>query len=216
MRLPHILGLAMAVLLGACGSEPTGPGAIGQPMAHATADAEVVAATPILSADECVVPDPPPGTIPWANTAPPLERYCAAFWVVQGEDQVVSMAFADSADAKSRWFLRLFIPAYATFVDDTGSPLSDGSVVRVTVAVHPTLYAVRFGPHGSGFGGARPAVLKLNYSWADLGKKDAKDLIIYYQSEEEGLWEAQLTSVDNKGNFVSTWLYHFSNYAVAW
>ena len=209
MRYSVIMLLCGALTAWGCSPEVAGP------IAFHSEDAALEPPPP-PTADECRVPDPPPETIPWSNAAPALEAYCTAFWVTQGEDQELSVGFASDESVKARWFLRLFIPEGAQFVDDAGMTVPDGSRVRVTVAIHRTLYAVQFGPHGSEFQVGRPAVLKLNYSWADLGKQDAKDLTIYYQADEGGTWAKEPTIVDRRGNYVSTWLRHFSNYAVAW
>ena len=217
MRIRSTLILLSALALWGCSTDPLAPRSTGEAMwlhSSGTADGDGWLTPPTEA--ECQVPDPLEGTIPWANDAPPLETYCAAFSVIAGVDTDVRISFLRRSSAKGSTFMLLQIPETARWFDETGAPLPPGQRVRVTVAVHPTLYAIRFGPHGSGFDIGKSATLKLNYSWADLGKQNEQGLTIYYQADEDGSWEEQPTVVDKKGNFVWTHLRHFSNYAVAW
>ncbi len=169
----------------------------------------------------CYFPAPPATALRRLTNAPALETYCASFWVTQGQPKTFDIRYAeplsaDSGSGLAEVFLRLRIPEDARLVDLAGRPVPMGTRVLITVAVHPNLFVVQFGPHGAGFDGKRPAVLTLNYRWANLGGRDPVDLDVWYQPEAGTSWTQEPTTVDLTGNTVRVNLQHFSNYAVAW
>ena len=170
----------------------------------------------VRMSDVCRPPVPPAEALAWVDSAPALESYCQTLWVTQGEDQVLTVRYANvEGGGASSWFLRLFIPEDAQLVDEMGVAVPEGTRVPITVAIHPSLYAVRFSPHGSRFMG-RPAILKLNYGWADVGSRDPGALAVYYQPDDTQEWAREPTVVDRTGHMVCAELRHFSNYALAW
>lgn len=200
--------ISAALLTSGCGRDLSAPAPVDWlPVADRPWD--------VLIEDACRAPEPPANTVGWSDSAPALESYCTTLWVTQGEDQVLTLWYADPGATPTSWFLRLYVPADAQLVDRLGRPVPDGVRVPVTVSVHPSLYAVRFGPHGARFEG-RPAVLKVNYGWADLGTRgDDAPLSVYYQPDETADWTQEPTEIDRHGHFLCAELRHFSNYAVA-
>ncbi len=174
----------------------------------------------------CMYPAPPPGVLAHKNTAPALETYCTSFWVTQGQPKTFEIRYAappptssDGGDGSTDLgdvFLRLRIPEDAVLVDSVGRPVPAGTRVLMTVSVHPSLFVVQFGPHGSRFDQRHPAVLSLKYSWAALGGRNPAGLQVWYQPEAGTEWSAEPTTVDVNGQTVRVLLQHFSNYAVAW
>lgn len=179
----------------------------------------------------CDFPAPPAAALRRVVNAPALETYCTSFWVTQGQPKTFEIRYAaplesnggvedddkeDGTGTPGEVFLRLRIPEDARLVDLAGRPVPMGTRVLMTVAVHPSLFVVQFGPHGCGFDGKRPAVLTLNYGRAALGGRNPADLDVWYQPQAGEPWTAEPTTVDLNGNFVRVDLQHFSNYAVAW
>ena len=159
----------------------------------------------------------PATTIAQSNSAPPLLTYSTSFAAVQGEGDTFIVFYEDewNPGMQGDWFLKLNIPSDAQFVDELGNPVAEGDTVVVTVDIDPSLFFVRFGPHGSTFAGNKPATLQFNYSYAESGWNE-NDLAVWYQPTEGESWNEEPTQIDKKKNRVTIELYHFSNYAVAW
>ena len=133
------------------------------------------------------------------------------FRIIQGTYKDLFVRYAGNG----HWFMKIDIPEDAQFVDGAGVPLSVGDTLQVTMQIHPTLFYVQFGPHGSEFLGDA-ARLTYNLRYADLSGRDISDATVWYQPTEGADWSAEATKVDARRNNVSIHLRHFSNYAVAW
>ena len=76
------------------------------------------------------------------------------------------------------------------------------------------LYSLEFLPHGLEFNS--PVQIEVSYKGADLTDVNESKLRIFYFNEENRLWEFIGGRVDMKNKKVTTYLNHFSRYAVAW
>ncbi len=210
LRRPVRVLLSAAMLVfGAC-SEPTvAPAAVeqaqfapnvGPQVTHTAVFADAPTATPLA-----------PAVIKFSRWAPALATYDTSFAVVVGTASTHTVAFKGS----SINFLKLEIPAGATFFDANGAPLPAGSKVAVRTQIDPVNAAVRFGPHGTQFS-KTPATVSLNYLALDLGGYRPDQLAIWYQPDDLTDWDRQATKIDVAFWWLSVPIQHFSNYAVSY
>ncbi len=157
----------------------------------------------------------PTGTVVHSLLAPPLTTYRGSFEAVQGRRTNFEILYTTG------WtFLALEIPQSAQLVDETGRPLKRGEAVTITVDVDPVSYAVRFQPHGVTFP-RHPARLTFGLThadWIDHTLEDAEALDLWYQPTDTDSWTHQNKEIEFTiaGQWATTELDHFSNYAIAW
>ncbi len=159
----------------------------------------------------------PATTIAQSTEAPPLLTYSTSFTAIQGQANTFIVFYEDewNPGMQGDWFLKLNIPRDGQLLDENGNPAAPGDTVQITVEIDPSLFFVRFGPHGSSFNGNKPATLQFNYAYAQ-GGWNQNDLAVWYQPADGEAWNEEPTEVNTKKNRVLINLYHFSNYAVAW
>lgn len=202
--------LSAAVLGFAACSEPTA-------LPQATEQAQLAAGVGSWTTPTAVFADAPeatplaPAVIKFSRWAPALATYDTSFTVVVGTASTHTVAFKGS----SINFLKLEIPASATFFDANGAPLPAGGKVAVRTQIDPVNAAVRFGPHGTQFS-RTPATVSLNYLALDLGGYRPDQLAIWYQPDDFTNWDRQATKLDVGFWWLSAPIAHFSNYAVSY
>lgn len=203
--------LSVAVLAFAACSEPTAlpeanaslefaDGVQGSRLTPTAVFADAPYATPLA-----------PAVIKFASWAPALSTYDTSFAVVVGTASTHSVSFKGSSIP----FMKLAIPASATFFDANGAALPAGSKVAVRTQIDRVNAAVRFGPHGTQFS-RQPATVSLNYLALDLGGRRADQLSIWYQPNDLTNWSEETTQLDVQYWWLNAPIAHFSNYAVAY
>jgi hypothetical protein len=218
-HLTRFLGAAaIGVCLAAC-TDATGPGAIRAPggmrelKAHTSGTDATAAGT--SGTDTSAVPDTsatPLRFLPWA---PPLQTYDTVFTIVQGRASADTIYFRPGPLNRLRLpFMVLTTPRTAQFVDSTGTPLRQGSTVRLTVHVDSVYMQLNFGPHGSSFT-KTPAKLQVFWLFTDLLGHPGSGLDLWYQPDATTAWSALPTTIDLQNCWLLSDLYHFSNYRVA-
>lgn len=208
-RPARVLLSAALLLFGACAEPTSVPAAVeqaqlapnvGTEVTHTAVFADAPEATPLA-----------PAVIKFSRWAPALATYDTSFAVVVGTASAHTVAFKGS----SINFLKLEIPASATFYGADGAPLPAGSRVAVRTQIDPVNAAVRFGPHGTQFT-RTPATVSLNYLALDLGGYRPEQLAIWYQPDDFTNWDRQATKLDVGFWWLSAPIAHFSNYAVSY
>jgi len=143
--------------------------------------------------------------------APRLVEYQTSFTVIQGDKAEYTTYYEDGT--KFMWF---YIPHRAQLINEYGEPAARGEAVEVTVSIDPESFSISFGPHGSTFVQNFPAELYFSLAYADLGGCDPNNASVWYQPTTSDPWSDQASQWDYYNGWISTELYHFSNYAVAW
>ena len=77
----------------------------------------------------------------------------------------------------------------------------------------PGIVAVDLGPEGLVFN--NPVEFKISYKGLDLGDMNEEDLTIYFVDHETNTWIDTNAEVDTKKKTVTTWMDHFSRYALS-
>jgi hypothetical protein len=162
-----------------------------------------------------------------ASTAPPLETYRASFWAHKGTASTVTVNYQPAA---AQWvgepFLRFDIPKNGLVAGADGAPLKRGDSVWVTLTIDSVDFSVHAQPSGVLFSKNFPANLAIWYENAnpDLNgdgvvngqdKQLERQLAFWYHAAKTH-WSRLSSNNDTTQLFVSTALYHFSEYAVSW
>ena len=161
-------------------------------------------------------------------TAPPLETYQVSFWAHVNKASAVTVNYQPVAgQSQGQPFLLFYIRQHALEAGAGGAPLRSRDSVFITLTIDPVSFAVDFQPSGVLFSTKSPAFLGFWYENAnpDLdgdGGVDATDqaltqrLAMWYRVRNGNGW----TKLDSENDVtlprVSTYLYHFSQYAVSW
>jgi hypothetical protein len=74
-------------------------------------------------------------------------------------------------------------------------------------------FGAEFAPHGISFN--NPVRLNLSYKTADVSAIDEESIRLWYYNENENNWELVGGDVDTEEKEVSTYISHFSRYALA-
>jgi hypothetical protein len=171
-----------------------------------------------------------PGThiLRQSPTAPRLQTYQVSFWARRGTQTTI---FLNYRRAPGQWlpdqFLRFKIPINGLVAGAGGVPLDRGDSVRITLTIDTVLFNVDFQPSGVVFSKSSPAQLAIWYQNAnpDLdgdGDVDAADqtlkeeLAIWYRGTKADVWRQLWSKNDTTQQLVTSAVYHFSQYAVAW
>lgn len=203
-----VRALLSAVLLavGAC-AEPT---ALPESMDQASSGLRRTTPTAVF-ADAPDATPLAPAVLTFAPWAPALATYDTSFAVVVGTASTHTVSFKGSLIP----FLKLEIPASATFFDANGAVLPLGAKVDVRTQIDRVNAAVRFGPHGTLFS-QQPAQVSLNYFALDLAGHRPDQLSIWYQPNDLTDWDEQSTKLDVELWWLTAPILHFSNYAVSY
>jgi hypothetical protein len=162
-----------------------------------------------------------------APGAPPLETYQVSFWACDGEAATVSVNYQPAAgQSVGQPFLRFDIPKNALATRADGARMNRGDSVYVTLTIDPVTFAVEFQPSGVWFSNGVPAQLTFWYQNADPdlngdGVTDAADQkleqqIAVWGNADDTRWVRLASTNDPTLPSVSTFLRHFSEYAVSW
>lgn len=162
-----------------------------------------------------------------APTAPPLETYRVSFWAYKGRASTVTVNYRP---AVGHWggqpFLRFDIPKHGLAAGADGARLQRGDSVWVTLTIDSVSFSVHFRPSGVLFSTKSPANLTIWYENADpdlngdgivngQDKQLERQLAFWYHAPKTR-WSRLSSHNDTTQLFVSTALYHFSEYAVSW
>lgn len=153
-----------------------------------------------------------------------LNLYQASFWAVRGQTRYLYINYLSATGGTEQPFLRLRIddPRYVPGRGD----LQSGDSVLVTVTVDSADIAIRLEPSGLVFG--NPAQLRIWYGGAggDLngdGLVDATDAMIeqqllgmWYQEGPGSPWTPIAATQSLTYKSLTSYLAHFSGYAVSW
>ena len=160
-------------------------------------------------------------------TAPPLETYQVSFWAYKGKASTVTVNYQPAA---GQWggqpFLRFDIPKHGLAAGTDGARLGRGDSVWVTLTIDSVNFSVHFRPSGVLFSNNSPANLTIWYENADpdlngdgvvngQDKQVERQLAFWYHAAQTR-WSELSSHNDTTQLFVSTALYHFSEYAVSW
>ena len=206
----NTLLIVLALLAAAC-TDSTGPRptAVEPPLALSTASRSIPMARQ-------------------AKTAPALATYQVSFWAYVGRASAVSVSYLPArGQTVGDPFLRFSIPKGALIAGANGAVLKSGDSIRVTLTIDPVYFLVDFQPSGALFSKTTPAVLGFSYARAnpDLngdGVVNAVDdslkrqLSIWYQGDKTYGWSKEPSVNDPTKQMVGSYVYHFSQYAVAW
>ena len=227
-ELRRLLPAAMLLLVASC-SDQAGPRiaddvvlAKGGRWATRTGTTDgATAGTLDISASSCVGDtsgsELPRCTLRHREDAPPLETYSTSFIAVQGTPTYFVVHYLepapDGAITKTP-FMTLTIPKAARFVAEDGTYRKPGDSVTVTVELDREYFHVEFGPHGSSM---RPAAtLWFSLKHADMSGYDADGASVFYRSQDGDSWTKLSADWYQIGLYLTTMIYHFSGYAVAW
>jgi hypothetical protein len=163
-----------------------------------------------------------------APTAPPLRTYRVSFWAHVGKASLVTVTYQP---APGQWlgqpFLSFYIPKNGLVAGADGAPLKRGDSVSITLTIDSVSFSTHFEPSGVLFSKNFPANLTLWYENANLdlngnGVVDGWDwsqlqqLAFWYHTAKTQGWSKLPSTNDTQQTFVSTALYHFSEYALSW
>lgn len=165
-----------------------------------------------------------------------LSEYQVGFWAVHGDargvqvDYQVCATWEEEGCAAWTWqpYLLFDVPANALAARPDGSPIAAGDSVFITLTIDPQGLVVQFEPSGLRFDATERAVLRMYYTGAGGdydadGDTDAvdgeieRDLMgMFYQAAAMDPWVTMGAEHSLSGRWFTTWLEHFSGYAVAW
>lgn len=162
-----------------------------------------------------------------APGAPALETYQVSFWACDGEAAAVTVNYLPVAgQTVGQPFLRFNVPKNSMASDPTGRRIRRGDSVLITLTIDPVDFSVDFEPSGVWFSNGTPAELKFWYQNADPdfngdGVVDASDAQLAQRIAVWGKaggrrWTALPSTIDTNLPSVSTFVQHFSEYAVSW
>ncbi|MGH7416781.1 MAG: hypothetical protein ACREKB_03275 [Candidatus Rokuibacteriota bacterium] len=168
-----------------------------------------------------------PHILQQASTAPPLETYRISFWAYKGK---ASMVTVDYQPAAGQWvgqpFLRFDIPKNGLVAGADGVPLKRGDSVWVTLTIDSVSFSLHLQPSGVLFSTKSPANLTIWYDNADPdlngdgvvngNDKQLEQQLAFWYHAAKTQWSRLSSNNDTTQLFVSTLLYHFSEYAVSW
>ena len=201
--------IALALLAAAC-TDSTGP----RPPAVEAPLAQAVATKSLPMARQ-------------AKTAPALATYQVSFWAYVGRASAVNVSYLPArGQTVGDPFLRFAVPKGGLIAGANGAVLKSGDSILITVTIDPVYFLVDFQPSGAVFSKTSPAVLGFSYARAnpDLngdGVVNAVDaslkqqLAIWYGDKMYG-WSKEPSVNDATKQIVGSYIYHFSQYAVAW
>jgi hypothetical protein len=215
--------LALLLFVAACGRDPVGPRAPSAVLGD-LANVATPPTVPSLSADLHVLRQ--------AATAPALETYQISFWACRDAASTITVNYLPAAGASAgQPFLRFDIPRGGLLSVPTewrSGPLRLGQhdSVRITLTIDPATFAVQFAPTGLVFSRQHPATLAIWYGNADPdlngdGVVNSADqalenqLAVWVRESQPAPWR-RLSSVSVTGQWISTLVPHFSEYAVSW
>ena len=201
--------IALALLAAAC-TDTTGPRptAVDAPMAQSVASRSIPMARQ-------------------AKTAPPLATYQVSFWAYVGRASAVNVSYLPAkGQIVGDPFLRFSIPKGALIAGANGAVLKSSDSIRITLTIDPVYFLVDFQPSGALFSKTSPAVLGFSYAHANpdlngdgiVNAVDAslkQQLAIWYGDKTYG-WSKEPSVNDPTKQMVGSYVYHFSQYAVAW
>lgn len=206
-RLLTSLGLALAAISCSDGIAPTTPPAAANlPLASAAGGSTVHMVRLELGAEP--------------------ESNALSFWAVKGRAASVRVKLKDDGAANSS-LLQFDIPRDGLYRAPDGSRLFSGDSVEIHLSIDPSALKVEFQPSGLQFSDRTPATLRFWYDHADPdlnadGTVDASDdalypaLAIWYAPDGGSTWSRLVSRVDLSQRWVTTNIYHFSGYVVAW
>jgi hypothetical protein len=163
-------------------------------------------------------------------TAPLLETYQVSFWARRDRASTVIVNYLPAAgEAVGHPFLRFDLPKDALRRGGRGHDDDHGhgrDSLLITLTIDPVNLAVDCDPSGTVFSRRHPATLSIWTGNADPdlngdGVVDgadaelAQDLALWVRQARPAPW-LKLMSTTEAGQWVSTALYHFSEYAVSW
>jgi len=195
----------VGLFLGAC-ADSTGP----VPFAGTMAAAKQTTSKTTTTTTSTVLT--PVGFAAWA---PKLETYDTTFMVTQGKASSDTLYFKKDAFGVRMPYMVLSTPKDAQFVDASGNPVPNGTIVKLTVHADSQFIQLNFGPHGSTFS-KNPATVKVSWFYIDFSGMSASSLQLWYQPEVNTTWNPLTTQVDFQFYWLVSTLDHFSNYAVAY
>ena len=154
------------------------------------------------------------------------ESYALSFWAMKGKAASVRVRYKDSGSATLS-LLQFDIPKDGLYRAPDGSRLSSGDSVEISLTIDPSTMKVEFQPSGLRFSDRNPATLKFWYDRVDPdlnadGTVDTSDdalypaLAIWYAPDGSSTWTRLVSQVDLTQRWVTTNIYHFSGYVVAW
>ena len=132
-----------------------------------------------------------------------------------GQGSSDTLFFQKDAFGMRMPYMVLSLPKDAQFVDASGKPVPNGSIVKLTVQADSQFVQLNFGPHGSTFS-KNPATVKVSWFYIDLMGMAGSNLQLWYQPEVNTTWNPLATQVDLQFYWLVSTLDHFSNYAVAY
>ena len=154
------------------------------------------------------------------------ETYALSFWAVKGKAASVRVKYKDSGLANLN-LLQFDVPKEGLYRRPDGSRLSSGDSVEIRLSIDPSTMKVEFQPSGLRFSDRNPATLKFWYNRVDPdlnadGTVNAADdalypvLAVWYAPDGSSTWTRLVSQVDLTQRWVTTNIYHFSGYVVAW
>jgi hypothetical protein len=211
--------LALLLVVAAC-ENPVGPRAPSNDVGGLAGAASAAAVTTSLH------------VLRQAATAPALETYQISFWACRDAASTITVNYLPAAGASAgQPFLRFDIPRGGLLSVPTewrSGPLRLGQhdSVRITLTIDPATFAVQFAPSGLVFSRQHPATLAIWYGNADPdlngdGVVNSADqalenqLAVWVREQTPAPWR-RLSSGTVSGEWISTLVPHFSEYAVSW
>jgi len=155
-----------------------------------------------------------------APTAPPLETYQISFWARHDRETNVAVNY-QSGDP----YLSVRIPRFGLKWAPDGSRIQGSDSVLITMTLDPVYLTVRFEPSGLTFSDVFPAQLVISYANAnpDLNGDGVVNITDWLLKLRLGMWGQSGRTrfrVGSRNNTsqqsVTGYLYHFSEYYVAW
>jgi hypothetical protein len=161
--------------------------------------------------------------------APPLETYQMSFWAARGKAVSLRVKYKDIQTGTFQGgnpFLQFDIPRDGLQSGANGKRLANGDSLQITLSIDLTTLKVDFEPSGVQFNSRSPATLQMWFGNADPdlngdGVVDGTDdtlrqrLSIWYTDSNDP-WTPLASQLNLSGASVSTSVYHFSGYSVAW
>ncbi len=155
-----------------------------------------------------------------APTAPPLEAYQVSFWVRHDREANVAVNYTSGEP-----YLRFRIPKFGLKWTPDGARVQGSDSVLITMTLDPVYLTVRFEPSGLTFSDVFPAQLVISYANAnpDLNGDGVVNVTDWLLKLRLGMWgqsgrtRFRVGSTNNTSQqSVTGYLYHFSEYYVAW
>ncbi len=162
-----------------------------------------------------------------AAGAPSLETYQVSFWACDGEASTVTVNYQPvGGESVGKPFMRFDIPKNGLATSPDGTRMKRGDSIFVTLTIDSVAFAVEFQPSGVWFSNGVPAQLTFWYENADPdlngdGVVNAADQrleqqIAVWGHSANAPWVKLVSGNDTTLPSVSTFVRHFSEYAVSW